>query len=89
MAGIIRSKTVATRKERVCFGCGRKFLAGTEMVVDVVAEDGHVWNCYLCKTCEGITREMRWGDEFGFGDLRDEALEVEADKEVQYNCPSK
>lgn len=84
MSEILNSRRVATRKDHVCFGCGRKFPAGTAMTVDVVIDDG-IWNCYLCDTCKEITLDMEPWDEFGHGDLRDEALEREARSESDQN----
>ena len=78
MAEIIRSKDVKVRKGTICFGCGRKFAAGSEMRLDVVVDAGTAWNCHLCKTCVEVTNEMEFGDEFGFGDLFYDALEIEA-----------
>lgn len=78
MAGILGTKTVQVRKDRVCFGCGRKFPIGTKMTVSAVVDGSRLWSCYLCKTCDEITNEMEWDDEYGFMDLRDEAIEREA-----------
>lgn len=77
MSELLNSRRVTTRKNHVCFGCGRIFPAGTKMTVDVVIDDS-IWNCYLCSTCKEITLDMEPWDEFGHGDLRDEALEREA-----------
>ena len=41
------------------------------------ADGGTVMSYYLCKTCDAITSRMDSGDEFNFGDLREEALEME------------
>ena len=77
MSDIIRSKEVKVRKDTICFGCGRRFAAGTKMRLDVIA-DGGVWNCHLCETCVKISESMKYWEEFSFGQLRDEALEIEA-----------
>ena len=76
MSDILRSTNVTTKKPHVCFGCGREFQIGTKMRVDVVVDCG-LWNCYLCNTCSNIARDLEPWDEFGYGDLRDEALERE------------
>lgn len=47
------------------------------MFVDAVLDGGSVWSCYLCPTCEEVTSNLEWDDEFGFGNLRDDALELE------------
>ena len=78
MSEIIRSKDVKVRKGTICFGCGRKFAAGSEMRLDVVVDAGTAWNCHLCKTCVEVENEMEFGDDFGFGDLLYDALEIEA-----------
>lgn len=70
-------KVVTTRKLHICFGCGREFPAKTKMERSCVVDGGNAWTCYLCVTCVGISRSMDWCDEFGFGDLREEALEIE------------
>lgn len=77
MSSVISSRFVKVKKDRVCFGCGRIFPAGTKMKCDAVVDDS-LWSCYLCATCEGIASEMDWWDEFGHGDLRDDALKREA-----------
>lgn len=40
-------------------------------------DGGTVFSYYLCETCNKISSEMHYGDEYGFGDFRDEALERE------------
>ena len=77
MPDVIGSHFVKTRKPHVCFGCGRRFPENTRMEKSFVT-DGKPFSCYLCETCYSITQTMRWDDEFGYGDLRDEALEREA-----------
>lgn len=42
-----------------------------------VVDCGVAWTCYLCTTCVNISSEMRYDDEFGYGDLREETLERE------------
>lgn len=76
MAEIIGRKIVTTKKPHICFGCSREFPKRTKMERSYVV-DRTVWTCYLCPTCIEITSLMRWGDEFGYGDLREEALEKE------------
>jgi hypothetical protein len=77
MSDVLRSKTVHTRKPHVCFGCGREFPKGTMMESQGVKDGGTVFTCYLCDTCNDITNRMSFGDDYGFGDLRDEAEEEE------------
>lgn len=77
MSEVLNPHMVKTRKPHVCFGCGREFSKSTMMERSAVIDDG-AWTCYLCETCLSITQKMRYGDEFGHGDLREEALEIEA-----------
>lgn len=79
MSEILRTKYVVTRKPHVCFGCGRKFPEKTKMAVSTI-KDGDLWDCYLCPTCLEITSKMRYDDEFGFSELREEALKLEAEE---------
>lgn len=77
MAENLRYKSVIIRKPHVCFGCGRSFDPPARMTSAAYADGGTVDSYYLCETCTGIASEMGFDDEFGFGDLRDEALERE------------
>lgn len=63
----------------MCFGCGRKFEQGTMMERSCVF-DGAPWTCYLCESCQKASSELGWQDEYGFGDLRERALEIESAK---------
>ena len=72
-------KVVKTRVDHVCFGCGRKFCRGTMMERSCVF-DGTPWTCYLCESCQKASAELGWQDEYGFGDLRERALEIEGAK---------
>ena len=72
-------KVVKTRVDHVCFGCGRKFCRGTMMERSCVF-DGTPWTCYLCESCQKASAELGWQDEYGFGDLRERALEIEKAK---------
>lgn len=76
MGDIIGAKVVTTRKSHICFGCGREFPKGSRMEKSLVI-DGTPFSCYLCETCLSITQNMEPWDEFGYGDLREEALEIE------------
>lgn len=78
MGTVLTSKLVKTRKEHRCFGCSRKFSAGTMMQRDTVVDD-RMFTCHLCETCVKVVRERPYGDEFYEGQLRDRALELEAD----------
>lgn len=79
MIDVIRRKVVKTRNPHVCFGCRREFPEGTKMERSCVV-DGDLWTTYLCATCQKLTQSMKWGDEFGFSELRESALEIEYKK---------
>ena len=76
MADTIGAEVVITRKNHVCFGCGREFLKGSRMEKSFVTGEAP-FSCYLCETCLSITHKMKYWNEFGYGDLRDGALEIE------------
>lgn len=80
MSDVIGRKNIRTRKPHHCFGCGREFPSGTKMERSAVVDGGHMWTCYLCATCQTVCCDLDWGDEFGYGELRDQALELEAQK---------
>lgn len=84
MSEVIGRRGVKTRKPHVCFGCGRKISAGSQMERSCVVDDT-LWTCYLCETCQEVSGELNWYDEYGFGDLRERALEIEAQKGGEVN----
>lgn len=73
---VVGRKVVKTRAAHVCFGCGREFEQGAMMERSCVF-DGTPWTCYLCESCQKASSELWWQDEYGFGDLRERALEIE------------
>lgn len=77
MGAMLRYDKVTTRVVHVCFGCGRMFPPRTKMISAAYADDGTVNSYHLCETCENIVAHMDSGEEYCFGDLRNEALEVE------------
>lgn len=77
MSDLLRYKLVKTRKPHVCFGCGRKFVPPANMFAAACADGGRVDSYYLCETCDEVTKSMEYGDEFGFSDLREDALALE------------
>lgn len=79
MIKVIGRRMVKIRKPHVCFGCGRRFPENAKMEKSCVI-DGKPWTCYLCETCVEVSSELGWYDEYGFGDLRERALEFEAQK---------
>lgn len=47
-------KTVKIRKERVCFGCSRKFEPKQEMNIQTGIFNGYFYKTYHCLTCYEI-----------------------------------
>ena len=76
MTEVIGQKTVKTRKDHVCFGCGRNFPKGSLMERSCVVDNG-LRTCYLCSACQKVSASLKYGDEYGFGDLREEALRMD------------
>lgn len=78
MSRIISSKNVKIRKPHYCFGCAREFPKSTEMQYNtVIADDDYIFNAYICPTCLDVIDSMEYGDEFCYGDLKEDALELE------------
>ena len=81
---VLTKKIVKTRKPHTCFGCERKFPSGITMEFASIADGGTVNNSYLCQTCLEVVFETANESgyfEFCFGDLREEALALEAERE--------
>lgn len=81
---VLTRKLVTTRKPHTCFGCERKFPSGTTMEFCSIADGGTVNNSYLCLTCLEVVSETVIESgyfEFCFGDLREESLALEAERE--------
>lgn len=83
MSAILRHKYVTTRKPHICFGCGRNILSPARMASMAYADGGTAESYYLCMTCDAITSRMDSYDEYGFGELREEALKMEKES---YQC---
>lgn len=80
MIKTIKDKVVKIRIPHVCFGCGREFPKGTEMRYYFQYDGGGTISSYLCSTCQKVEEELinQCGYiEYGHGDLRDDALELE------------
>jgi hypothetical protein len=70
MSDILRWETRKIRKPHRCFGCGKEYPVGTEMVNSAYADGGTVSSCYWCKTCqEYMRRYFEYGDETGYGEI--------------------
>ena len=85
MSELISSKIVKTRKPHFCFGCAREFPKETKMQYNTVKDD-EIFNTYICSTCLEVMNNMEYGDEFCYGDLREDALELEASKGKETNA---
>lgn len=63
----LKDKNVKTRKTHTCFGCLRKFPAGTAMNYIVSVWEGEFSAEYWCMTCRDFIGTMSHGDlEDGF-----------------------
>ena len=79
----LTQKFVKTRKPHICFGCGRRYPAGTMMEFVAIADGGTVNNSYLCETCVGVVNQISSESgyfEYVYGDLREDALLFESEK---------
>ena len=76
--GIISQKTVITRKEHRCFGCGRRIPVGSRMTRITYSTDRVLSTEYWCRVCSEYWRVfMGYDDEISCGDLaRDDDWEV-------------
>lgn len=83
MDTILRYKAVKIRKPHVCFGCGRRFEPPCQMISAAAADSGTVESYYLCESCDKVVSGLRPWEEFGFGDLREAALEYEKEGETK------
>lgn len=73
---VLAYKRVKTRKEHHCFGCGRKFEAGSTLTMNKSVDDGEFSQTYWCQTCQTYwDKHMENGDEISFGELRSEDIE--------------
>lgn len=80
MSKILRYKLVKIRKPHVCFGCGRYFEPSRRMISAAAADGGIVESYYLCESCDEVVSDLEPWEEFGYGDLREAALEYEKSK---------
>lgn len=63
MADILKWEERKTRKPHKCWGCGATYEPGTKMVCASYADEGTVYSCYWCKTCqEYMRRHIDYGD---------------------------
>lgn len=84
MGEYLRIKFVKIRKPHVCFGCGRKFEPPSKMLSEVYADRGTLESIYLCDICADIASTLRYDDEFGYGDFREEALKRSMEKQESH-----
>jgi hypothetical protein len=81
---VVGRKIVLTRKPHRCFGCAREFPKRTKMERSCTIDGDNAWTCYLCLTCVEVGSNMQYGDTFGYADLRDDALELERERDGRY-----
>ena len=65
-------KTVKTRKPHNCWGCAKKYPAGTGMTYSVSVDQGDFSAAYWCEDCEEILNKLEpWQleDGFAYGDI--------------------
>jgi len=85
---VLTQKLVKTRKPHTCFGCGRTFPTGTSMEFSTIADGGTVNNSYLCGTCIDVVDQISSESgyfEYGFGELREDALSLESERKQRDN----
>lgn len=47
----LSASVVVTRKPHTCWGCLRKFPAGSMLLSESIASDGSIGNSYTCQDC--------------------------------------
>jgi hypothetical protein len=72
MSDILHWEKRKARKPHRCFGCGKTYPAGSQMVHAAYADGGSVDSCYWCVTCiEYMRRYFNPGDEIGRDEIYD------------------
>lgn len=83
MCDVISVKNVKTRKPHRCFGCQRSVPIGTTIQRSVNAEDGQIYNIYMCDICvdamEAESKAQGGGICFGEGDFAPSVQEAGLD----------
>ena len=79
---VISSKGVFTRKSHQCWGCGKKFEKGTNMMVVTNVGDG-IHSTYWCEVCDDFwkTNMQDFEDGISCGDFAGEELYIKFKKE--------
>lgn len=71
MSNVIKHKTVKTKKDHKCFGCGRKFEKGSILTSVTSVDGGEISTNYWCDVCnEYWDKFMDSEDLIYFGDLK-------------------
>ena len=85
MAYCISNKCVTTRKPHHCWGCNRKFPAGTRLTAKVCADGGVIYTVYWCEVCERVwtVGDYRNDEEMNEGDMREDDYWEEARVEIE------
>lgn len=84
MREIINEKIVKVRKEQLCYGCGRKFVKGTNMSSCACKINSIMQRKYFCEGCHHtmIVKKIVLND-FWYGELLKSALTYEKNKGVK------
>lgn len=76
-------KKIKINKRQRCFGCGREFPSGSNMIL-ATRKDGNVFTVHYCMTCKYIANNERgYLYDFGEGDLYERAMEIEAEQALE------
>lgn len=74
---VISNKDVKTRKDHICFGCGRELPKGTLMTAVTSVEGEEIRTEYWCKTCQTYWDNFMYkDDEIGIGELKSSDFET-------------
>ncbi len=66
----IRSEQVKIRKAHNCWGCGREFLAGSQLEANVCIDGGQASTSYWCPVCIAVIDGDWEEDGYGWGEIR-------------------
>ena len=70
MSKLLSWKTVKTKKDYKCWGCCKKYSAGTEMIRASYTDSGTAYTIYWCKICEEYMRKYsKYEDGYGQGEI--------------------
>lgn len=89
MITILYERVVKTRKDHLCFACGRSFPTRSIMQYQANKSDGDVYSLYICGTCNELFKKAH-------DDLYDDFYEcfqgycvIEALRSTEFATPEK